>query len=153
MDNALLPQGVGGPGNTPAVVAVGGGDEGNVSKDFSGFGRGQHIVAGFGQGFSQPPGQIIADGVAAAKNLEGVESEPVGFVLHIDGTDAQHFSSLRQLRQGRGGVHGKTFVKFPDFFRLLQTVCFRIAGWFSGMLPGYQMKRIHVHRKTSKTRF
>ena len=72
----------GGPGHSPAVVAVGGGDEGPLPQLLPGLRRLQRLkgelVLGQPQLFPQMPGH----GIAAPQGLEGVQAEALGLVLH-----------------------------------------------------------------------
>ena len=100
VDHRLLPQAVGGPGHAPAVVAVGGGDEGDIPQLFPSLLAGHPVVGELADIHPQPPGQVAADGEAAPQHLEGVETEAVAFVLDIDPAQAQFLCQAGKIGQG-----------------------------------------------------
>ena len=116
--NTLLftPQAVSGPGNAPAVVAVGGGDEAQVldlfvDGRFLQFGE-RHVF----DGKAQLPGQIVGDAEAAAQPLECVQPEAIAFVFHVQGPDAQFLGQAFQISQRCGGIARDGLMEVPGGF-------------------------------------
>ena len=107
----VLPQLVGGPGHAAAVVAVGGGDKGDLAQLGAHLFRNHLVVGQFADIHTQPPGQVTADGKAAAQHLESIQAEPVAFILYIRSAQTQGLGRLGQVSQGGGLVNRETGVE------------------------------------------
>ena len=126
VDHSLLLEAVGCPGHAAAVVAVGGGDKGDLAQ------LGPHLVAHqpfIGQladVHAQPAGDVAADGVAAAQHLEGVQAEAVALVLDVDAAQAQFARKPAQIHQRGGGVFREAGVERLHLFGVLVAKAFHV---------------------------
>ena len=118
IDDGPLTESGSGPGHTAAVIAVGGSDESDLPQLLPGLGAYQQVIACLLHGDAQLLRQERADGIAAAQDLEGVQAEAPGLVLHIYRAQPQRFGSILERYQGRGGIHGEAFVEGPDLLSL-----------------------------------
>ena len=82
MYHGLLPQLVGRPGHAPAVVAVGGGEEGGLAERLLQPVAGQVVIGHLGHVPAHLLGDVAGHGEGAAQHLEGVQTKPEGFVLY-----------------------------------------------------------------------
>ena len=104
VDHGLLAQLVGGPGHAAAVVAVGGSEEGGLTEVPAEGLAGEIVIGHLRHIPAHLLGDVPAHGEGAAQHLEGVESEAVGFVLHVQATQPQILGHAVQLGQRRDGV-------------------------------------------------
>ena len=111
-DHRPLAQASRGPGHGAAVVAVGGGAEGDLAEAVAHRGVGRRarreVLAGE---FTPPLPQHRVHGVARAQALEGLDAEAVRLVLHQHAAQAQLAREARQVAQRRGRVAGQRAVQ------------------------------------------
>ena len=147
IDHRPAAQFPGRPGHAPAVVSVGGGDEGDLSQLFPGFGLGEggerELVPLQSQFFSHPPG----NGPAASQSLKSIEPKPLGLILHPQLGYSQ-FPGQGWQRDQRGWLiagDGAVKVHGP-----LHRLCVRMRQ--GGGLGLGLMIDIIVHRRSSTAR-
>jgi len=103
-DDGLVAQLPGRPGQAPAVVAVGGGDEGHIPDLLAGLGRAQLVARDLRHVAAQPGGEEPAHGIGSAQDLEGLEAVAGGLVLDQEVLEAEFRGQARQRREGGGLV-------------------------------------------------
>ena len=121
MNNGLLPQLVGSPGNAPAMVAVGGGKEGGLSKISAERLPGEILIGQLRNVLSHFLGDVPGHGKGAAQDLEGIQPEAVTLVLHVHAAKAKALRHAIQLGQGRYSVLGKAFMEGSSGLYVLQS--------------------------------
>ena len=103
----LLAQLVGRPCHAAAMVAIGGGEESGLTEFLTEGFAGQVVVIHFGHVPAHLAGDVPGHGEGAAQHLEGVETKPVGLILHIHTRQPQILGHTVQLRQRGDGVLGE----------------------------------------------
>ena len=111
VDHGLLAQLVGGPRHAPAVVAVGGGEEGGLAELLAEGVAGQVVIGHLGDVPAHLAGDVPGHGEGAAQHLKGVEAEAVGLILHIDPAQPQILGHTVQPGQRGDGVLGEAAVE------------------------------------------
>ena len=120
MDHGLLPQLVGRPGHAPAVVSVGGGEEGGLAELPLQLLAGQVVIGHLRHVAAHLMGDIPGHGKGAAQHLEGVEAEAEGFVLDEQAAQAQILGHAVQPGQRRNGILGEAGVEITGFGYLVE---------------------------------
>ena len=98
------------------MVAVGGGDEGDVTQLLPDLLAGHPLIGQLADVHPQPPGQVAADGEAPPQHLKGVEAEAVAFVLDIDAAQAQCPGQAGEVGKGGDRILGEAGVERPGLF-------------------------------------
>ena len=111
MDNGLLAQLIGSPGHAPAMVAVGGGEEGGLAELPAEGLAGQIVIGHLADVPVHLLGDIPCHGKGAAQHLEGVEPEAERLILHIQAAQAQILGHTVQTGQGRDGILRKAVME------------------------------------------
>ena len=143
IDHRLLPQQTGAPGHAAAVVAVGGGDEGDIPQFPAGVLAAELVKGQLVQFFAQPFGQVLAHGVTAAQRLEGVQAKAVGFVLDPELPYPQPRGQGGTLHQRGGGVTGQSGVEPAGGLGLFQVGQRQRCGGFFPALANQISKVFH----------
>ena len=142
VDHRLLAQLVSCPCHAAAMVAVGGGDKGQLAQLFLYLGGKNSAGRQVFNVFPQFLGDKTTQRIAAAQNLESIEPETVAFVLHMDGCNAQRFCQIGQRGQRRFAVLGESGVKIPGFLGLAIGKC-RQIGSRAVLFPQNQFHFFH----------
>ena len=121
--HALLAEPVGSPCDTAAVVAVCCGDKGKLTQLLAYLAAGDARIRKRVNILAQTAGDIVANTVASAQHLEGVQPKAVAFIFDVNPLDAQMSGEIIQLCERRLAVFRKTAVKGQRFFCLSQTEC------------------------------
>ena len=111
VNDTLLTQAVGSPGNAASVVAVRCRHEGDLTDLLFDFRTDQLLIRKFGDVHAQLFGDVIADGVASAEHLESIQTETIALILHMDGGDAQFFCQSTKICQRSLLILGKALVE------------------------------------------
>ena len=96
MDHGFLSQLIGGPCHTPAMVAVGGGEEGGLTELLAEGFTGQVIIGHLADVTVHLLGNVLRHGEGAAQHLECIQSEAIGLVLYKKSAQAQIFGHTVQ---------------------------------------------------------
>ena len=86
---------------------IGGGEESGLTEFLTEGFAGQVVVIHFGHVPAHLAGDVPGHGEGAAQHLEGVETKPVGLILHIHTRQPQILCHTVQLRQRGDGVLGE----------------------------------------------
>ena len=113
--HGLLAQLIGRPGHAPAMVAIGGGEEGGLAELPAEGLAGQVVIGHLGHVPAHLLGDVAAHGERTPQHLEGVEAEAVGFVFHVEARQAQVFGHAFQPGQGGDGILGEAAVEKAGF--------------------------------------
>ena len=101
------------PGHAPAVVAVGGGEEGGLAEVPAQLFAGEVVIGHRLDGLVGLLGDVPRHGEGSAQYLEGVQAEAVALVLDIQPAQPKPPGHIVQPRQRRDGILGKGFEKRP----------------------------------------
>ena len=120
MDDGLLAELVGSPGNAAAMVAVSGGEEGGLAEVAGELVGGEVIVGAIRDVLVGLVGNVVSHREGAAEDLEGVEAEAIRLVLHGKAGDAEALGLLIEASKRRHRILGEALVEGAGLLDVLQ---------------------------------